>query len=145
MVDHHVHFQLWAKALKHVNVGKARTLSQMIDILKEAMATFNRKKTFALIGQKLSVGAWSEDDILSLTKTTLDEQVDAEIPIVVYFSDLHSMVVNSAALELLEVYAESSGLLLEKESFEAMVKLNKLDEEHIHDDLLAACQDAASV
>ena len=144
MVDNHVHFSVWAKARKDVQLGGAKSLDAVIERMNAALVDFDVFKKPAIVGGGLFVGEWTDEDIQKMTRHTLDALIRrSDVPMVIRTNDLHSSFVNSACIKLLNLDSTSSGLLVEQESFDAMTQLDRLLESTIFDDLRDACDDAA--
>lgn len=144
MVDNHVHFSVWARARTRVSLSECHSISSVIEALRSALsARDTSKQSEVLVGKGLFIGQWPEDDVPHMNKKILDDQLPKDTPIVVILNDLHSSFCNSAALRLLGYPETHSGLFLEKEAFQAAVKLDAMDAHRMEDIIREACVDAA--
>lgn len=121
-------------------------MSSVIHELKTAFSARDSSKTKLsdpLVGKGLFIGQWPEEDVPKMGKKELDELLPKDIPIIVVLNDLHSSFCNSAALRLLEYPDTHSGLFVEKEAFQAAIKLDAMDAHRMEDIIREACVDAA--
>lgn len=146
MIDHHVHFSVWAKARKRVSMANVDTLVEALHKLEEAARHYDQTKQPALVAAGLHLGKWSDADIARMRKHTIDGVLPAQVPVMVLMNDLHSAWCNSAMLDLFQI-AEGArgynGLLLERDCFDAMNKLDAMQAGQIWDDLADASAAAA--
>lgn len=144
MVDHHVHFSVWARARTRVSLSECNSMSSVIHELHTALSLREASKSKEpLVGKGLFIGQWPEDDVPKMGKAILDDSLPEDIPIVIILNDLHSSFCNSAALRLLEYPSTHSGLFVEQEAFQAAIKLDAMDAHRMEDIIREACVDAA--
>lgn len=150
MVDHHVHFSVWARARTRVSLSECNSMSSLVEELKKALKKRERASTSLssmkepLVGKGLFIGKWPEEDVLKMNKSILDKELPLEIPIIIILNDLHSSFCNSSALKLLDYIPEQhTGLFVEQDAFKAAIKLDSLDAHRMEDIIREACVDAA--
>lgn len=147
MVDHHVHFSVWAKMRSRISLAGINSLNDAIKVLREASTQRDPITQPALVGQGLLLGKWSDEDVAGMTFETLDSEIGTAYPIIIYMNDLHSFWCNSAAMDWLNLPAtaegRTTGLFRELECFTAMVVHNKKEESVLETLLIKASNDAA--
>lgn len=147
MVDHHVHFSVWAKMRSRVSLSGVDSLEEAVAVLKDAVSRRDSSTQPALVGQGLLLGKWPDADVANMTLDTLDKSLESTFPVIIYMNDLHSFWCNSPAMQWLEIPEEAegrkTGLFRELECFSAMVTHNKNEESMLEKLLLDASIDAA--
>lgn len=144
MVDHHVHFSVWARARTRVSLSDCHSMSSMLGTLRAALeARDSSKIKEPLVGKGLFVGQWPEEDVAKMGKAILDTTFPEDLPVIVILNDLHSNFCNTATLQLLGYPISHSGLFLEHEAFNLMVQLDTLDAHRMDSIIEEACIDAA--
>lgn len=147
MVDHHVHFSIWAKMRSRVSFSGVNSLEDALKILQRAANRLESHNQPALVGQGLLLGKWPDEDVARMTADTLDRLLQATYPIIVYMNDLHSFWCNSIAMNWLQIPASAegraTGLFRELECFTAMVVHNRKEESVLEALLTEASIDAA--
>jgi predicted amidohydrolase YtcJ len=101
LCDAHIHLSHYALGLREVGLAKTRSRSEMLDRIREAAA---RTAPGAwIVGQGWNESRWGDTDFP--TAAEIDAATGANNPAIFYRSDMHSAVVNSAALRLAGVTA----------------------------------------
>lgn len=127
MVDHHVHFTLWAKHRGRLSLAGARSAVEAAQLVREALIDQERAGedvTVPLIGRSYQDALWPDLP----TAVALDEAAELAgqrwRPIVLVSHDLHSVWINTAASTLLGV---DPGLLREEAAFGVEIALERLE------------------
>ncbi len=99
--DAHIHLSHWALGLRQVQLATTRSRVEMLERIEKAAA---RTVPGAwIVGQGWNESWWG--DTAFPTAAEIDAATGAECPAIFYRSDMHSAVVNSAALRLAGVNA----------------------------------------
>lgn len=101
LCDAHIHLSHYALGLREVRLADTRTRSEMIDRIREAAA--RTAPGMWIVGQGWNESWWGDTDFP--TAAEIDAATGAESPAIFYRSDMHSAVVNSAALRLAGITA----------------------------------------
>ncbi|HQY93515.1 amidohydrolase [Caldilinea sp.] len=101
--DAHIHLSHYALGLREVRLAGARTRAEMLERIREA-ATRAASGSW-LVGQGWNESWWGDTDFP--TAAEIDAATGAAFPAIFYRSDMHSAVVNSAALRLAGVTAQT--------------------------------------
>ncbi|TDO51283.1 hypothetical protein EV643_10320 [Kribbella sp. VKM Ac-2527] len=115
--DHHVHFQQWALARQHLDLSGTTSAGEVVDRVRDRLATNPPPAGTALLGYGFRDGLWPDKPLKSL----LDD-VSGDIPVALASGDLHCGWLNSAALRKVGATDRPSGLLRETE-FAAVMSL----------------------
>lgn len=97
--DAHIHLYHWSRARRYLRLGACHGKDQVLAALERY-----ESPTDWVIGCELNVGNW--DLPILPSRRELDE-VYPEQPVLIWFSDLHSALVNSKALERAKLHAGS--------------------------------------
>lgn len=139
LIDNHVHFSMWALASRRLDLMDCTSASQVFARVRRWLSRPHNEVW--LVGQRMRVGGWRDIDILN--RASLDA-LEMERPLVLFFAGFHSLVANSAALRKLRYEPEGhSGILLERECFEASVDIGELSDEVLDALMDTAAQEAA--
>lgn len=113
--DAHIHFYYWSLGLKQVSLVGCQSLQEMLDRIEQNLTEHT--------GNAWSTGwGWNETywEAQALpTRHDLDRITGPERPAIFYRSDMHSAVVNTAALSLaglMESDVEAEGGVIERDS-----------------------------
>lgn len=101
LCDAHIHLSHYALGLREVRLADTRTRSEMLDRIGEAAA--RTAPGVWIVGQGWNESWWGDTDFP--TAAEIDAATGAESPAIFYRSDMHSAVVNSAALRLAGITA----------------------------------------
>lgn len=101
--DAHIHLSHYALGLREVRLAGARTRAEMLERIREA-ATQAAPGSW-LVGQGWNESWWGDTDFP--TAAEIDAATGAASPAIFHRSDMHSAVVNSAALRLAGVTAQT--------------------------------------
>lgn len=101
LCDAHIHLSHYALGLREVRLADTRTRSEMLDRIREA-ATRTAPGAW-IVGQGWNESWWGDTDFP--TAAEIDAATGADSPAIFYRSDMHSAVVNSAALRLAGITA----------------------------------------
>jgi predicted amidohydrolase YtcJ len=101
LCDAHIHLSHYALGLREVRLAGARSRSEMLDRIREAAARTTPGAW--IVGQGWNESRWGDTDFP--TAVEIDAATGADSPAIFYRSDMHSAVVNSAALRLAGVTA----------------------------------------
>jgi predicted amidohydrolase YtcJ len=99
--DAHIHLSLWALARREVQIADAASRAEMLS--RVAAAAAEAAPGQWLVGRGWNESRWGETDFP--TAADLDAVTGPDRPAILYRSDLHSAVVNNAALRLAGVDA----------------------------------------
>jgi hypothetical protein len=99
--DAHIHLSLWALARREVQIADASSRAEMLTRVADAAASATPGQW--VVGRGWNESRWGETDFP--TAADLDAVTGPDRPAILYRSDLHSAVVNSAALRLAGVDA----------------------------------------
>ncbi|ORY88866.1 hypothetical protein BCR35DRAFT_288693 [Leucosporidium creatinivorum] len=142
LVDAHTHFTAWTLNRTRVDLSKATSAKDAVQMMKDAAAKEGGDSTAPLVGRDFRVGKWP--DIGDMTKENLDTVAPGR-PVALIAGDLHSIWLSSAALHFVGVDPlGESGVLLEKASFDAIGVLNDLREEALFPLIQASAKAAAA-
>lgn len=101
LCDAHIHLSHYALGLREVRLADTRSRSEMLDRIREATA---RAAPGAwIVGQGWNESRWGDTDFP--TAAEIDAATGSTCPAIFYRSDMHSAVVNSAALQLAGITA----------------------------------------
>ncbi len=123
LVDHHVHFTMWAKHRGRVSVAGTRSAHEVVDVVRGALVdhpVLSLADVEPLVGSGYQDALWPE----SPTAQMLDE-VAVHVgqygrPIVLISHDMHSVWINTAAGAR---YGLPPGLLRENAAFDLQIAL----------------------
>ena len=125
--DNHVHMNQWALFSKRPNAFGAMSARETAEIMKAALAQNpdlprdEHGETLPLVGTGFRDGLWPDQPTLEL----LDD-AGRGAPIVVISADLHSVWLNSAALDRFGLSGHPTGVLREEPAFEIERRVNDL-------------------
>lgn len=108
--DSHVHSFLYAESLQQINLVGSRSITEMIDRMKEHRSKYPNKKW--IIGSGWDQNLWEEKTFPN--KDSLDKYFP-DIPVYLSRIDYHTAVVNSKALEIAQIdsaYRVEGGLIM---------------------------------
>ena len=94
--DAHIHLSTWALARREVKIADTRSRPDMLDRVAAAAKTLAPGQW--IVGRGWNESRWGETDFP--TAADLDPVTGADHPTILYRSDMHSAVVNRAALQL---------------------------------------------
>ena len=103
MCDAHIHFHWWSVNLRELNLAKTRSRA-------EFLAMIAARSHQSAPNDWITGGGWNEswwDELHFPTAAELDQVTGPEQPTLLYRSDMHCAVVNSAALRLAGIDAET--------------------------------------
>jgi predicted amidohydrolase YtcJ len=124
-------------------------MASVIEALQAGLSTRSSSSSSSsstpepLVGKGLFLGQWSDEDVSQIGKKALDPVFPSDLPVFVILNDLHSSFCNTAALKLLDYPLDHSGHFVEKEAFQAAVKLDAMDAHRMQSIIEEACLDAA--
>lgn len=144
MRDNHVHFGWWSRLVSRADLHGAESASEAATAIIDYKLKRPPENKDPLVGWGLMVGKWPDIDVM--TREYLDDKVANDIPVVLFLSDGHSCWVNTAALDFFGIAPDSaaySGVLREKDCFEASKKLDESDETNFESFIDKAMDEAA--
>ena len=104
LCDAHIHFAIWALGLREVRLAATRTRAAMMDAIRAASA--DAVPGTWLVGQGWNESWWGETDFP--TAPEIDAATGSDYPAIFYRSDMHSAVVNTAALRMAGITAATA-------------------------------------
>jgi len=104
LCDAHIHFSIWALGLQEVRLAGTRTRAAMMDAIRAAAA--EAAPGAWIVGQGWNESWWGETDFP--TAAEIDAVTGSDKPAIFYRSDMHSAVVNSAALRIAGITAATA-------------------------------------
>ena len=104
LCDAHIHFSLWALGLREVRLAGTRKRAAMMEAIHTAAAS--AEPGAWLVGQGWNESWWGETAFP--TAAELDAVTGPDVPAIAYRSDMHSAVVNSAALRIAGISAATA-------------------------------------
>lgn len=116
--DHHVHTVQWALVAQRVPLGDARSAAEAAALMARAPVLDDGRR----IGTGFRDALWTD----APTRAMLDE-VTGEVPSYLINADVHSVWLNTAALQREGFPLSESGLLQEEPAFEISRRLNAAD------------------
>lgn len=142
VIDSHVHFTAWTLNLKRLDTSHANSAHQVAEIVRARAALPTEDPLELIVGRDYRVGKWP--DIEDMTAELLDGVVVPGRPVAIISGDLHAMWCNSRALEMLGFDSKTqSGVLREKDAFNATGKLNDISDEELDEQIADAGRQAA--
>lgn len=132
--DNHVHMSQWALQAKRPSVFHARSAQEAA-----AMLGSTPIEDHVLVGTGFRDGLWLDEPTAELL-----DAISRHRPIVVVSADLHSVWLNSAAIERFRVTSDATGLLREGPAFEIQRRINDVPDEVLDEWVFEAGRRAAS-
>lgn len=132
--DNHVHFSQWALVQQRLDLAHTTSARECADVVSRALAGMATPPS-PLIGFGFRDGLWPDAPALDIL-----DAASGGIPVVLVSADLHSVWLNSPALELYGHRGHPTGLLREDPAFEVERRIGT-----VADDVLDAwAADAAT-
>ncbi len=107
LCDAHIHFSIWAVGLCEVRLAHTRTRAAMMESIRTAAVA--TAPGAWLVGQGWNESWWGETAFPSAAE--IDTVTGPDVPTIVYRSDMHSAVVNSAALRIAAITSATANPL----------------------------------
>ncbi|WP_291377481.1 amidohydrolase family protein [Demequina sp.] len=123
LVDHHVHFTMWAKHRGRVGLAGARSADEVVDVVRGALVdhpVLSLADVEPLVGSGYQDALWPEPPTAAMLDEVAVHVGQYGRPIVLISHDMHSVWINTAAGER---YGLPAGLLRENAAFEAQILL----------------------
>lgn len=125
LVDHHVHFSLWAQHRSRLDVSHAISAAQAAHVVREAISAHSSIAESAaepLVGKGFQDALWPDLPTAALLDDAGVAAAQPQRPVILISHDLHSVWINSAAARRLGVPA---GLLREEAAFAVEIAVGK--------------------
>jgi predicted amidohydrolase YtcJ len=135
--DEHVHMTQWALAAQRLDLSRAESARDAVELLRPHLAVADPSTTFVGVGFRDAV--WSDAPTLEM----LDAQTQRQ-PTALLSHDLHCVWLNSAAAERYGVQLEADGLLREDAAFAVTRQLDQLPDHLVDAWVVQAARKAAS-
>ena len=124
--DCHTHFTQWAQTLGRLDLIAARSAHEAMDMLRDRLARLRARPQglspdVFVVGMRFRHSLWSDCD--QPTLAAIDEAAGDQ-PVALSSADMHCGWVNTAAAQRLGVQVRDSGLIGEREWFDAYCKLD---------------------
>ncbi len=126
--DNHVHFSQWALVSRRLDLSGATSAKHAAQLVRDGLVTGH---PVPFVGYGFRDGLWPDAPNL----TDLDA-ASGTVPVVLVSADVHSVWLNTAALELFGHAGHQTGLLREDAAFEIERRIDTLSDAEI--DALAA-------
>jgi predicted amidohydrolase YtcJ len=123
LVDHHVHFTMWAKHRGRVSLAGSRSADDVVDVVRGALVdhpVLSLADVEPLVGSGFQDALWPEPPTAQLLDEVAVYVGQYGRPIVLMSHDMHSVWINTAAGER---YGMPAGLLRETAAFELQIAL----------------------
>jgi predicted amidohydrolase YtcJ len=133
--DEHVHMGQWASHLRRIDVSKATSPTEALDLMAEAASL--RSDDQVIVGAGMRPATWSVDPDLASIDTA-----SGDVPWVMFSIDIHSCWANTAALRQFG-YESDTGFLTEHDSFGLLGKVEAVDPT-THDQWVAEAEQMAA-
>ncbi|TQL47741.1 hypothetical protein FB562_0809 [Homoserinimonas aerilata] len=143
--DEHTHFSQWALRSRRADVSGAASAREAARIVSNALASATplpldeRGRPLPFVGNGFRDALWSDAPNLA----DLDD-AGAGAPIVLISADLHSVWLNTSALELFGHSGHETGLLREEPAFEVQRRVNSVPDAVLDEWVDAAAREAAA-
>ncbi len=127
LVDHHVHFTMWAKHRGRVSLAGTRAAEDVVDVVRGALVdhpVLSLADVEPLVGSGYQDALWPEVPTAQMLDEVAVHVGQYGRPIVLISHDMHSVWINTAAAGR---YGVPAGLLRENAAFELQIALE--DEE----------------
>ncbi|GJN92614.1 hypothetical protein Rhopal_005649-T1 [Rhodotorula paludigena] len=145
VVDSHTHFSSWALAAQRIDLYTALSAAEVLSRMRAWLPIARLHQpdpSLFLVGQRMRVGEWP--DLPDMNRLALDA-LEPDRPLAIFFAGFHSLCANSHALKRLGHEPEGhSGVLEEKECFDAWVEINRISEDSVDAAVAQAAQNAAA-
>ncbi|MGX9899403.1 amidohydrolase family protein [Arthrobacter sp. SA17] len=135
--DEHVHMTQWALAAQRLDLSRAESARDAVDLLRPHLAGAESDATLVGVGFRDAV--WSDAPTLEMLDAVTRRQ-----PTALLSHDLHCVWLNSAAAERYGVSLDADGLLREDAAFAVTRQLDQLPEPLVDGWVAAAARNAAS-
>lgn len=123
LVDHHVHFTMWAKHRGRVSLAGTQSTDEVVDVVRGALVdqpVINLADVAPLVGAGYQDALWPEPPTAHLLDEVAVHVGQYGRPIVLISHDMHSVWINTAAGER---YGMPAGLLRENAAFDLQIAL----------------------
>ncbi|MCB2413970.1 amidohydrolase family protein [Demequina sp. TTPB684] len=123
LMDHHVHFTMWAKHRGRVSLAGAKSADDVVDVVRGALVdhpVLSLADVEPLVGSGYQDALWPEPPTAAMLDEVAVHVGQYGRPIVLISHDLHSVWINTAAGER---YGVPAGLLRENAAFELEMAL----------------------
>jgi len=123
LVDHHVHFTMWAKHRGRVSVAGTRSADEVVDVVRGALVdhpVLSLADVEPLVGSGYQDALWPEPPTAQMLDDVAVHVGQYGRPIMLIGHDMHSVWINTAAGER---YGLPAGLLREGAAFELQIAL----------------------
>ena len=125
LVDHHVHFTLWAQQRGRIDVAHAESAAHAAVIVRDACASARTTALDApapLVGRGFQDALWPDEPTAAVLDDAVSRAGVPEHPVVLISHDLHCVWLNTAAARRLGV---APGLLREEAAFAVEVAVGQ--------------------
>ncbi len=123
LMDHHVHFTMWAKHRGRESLAGTRSADDVVDVVRGALVdhpVLNLADVEPLVGSGYQDALWVEPPTAAMLDDVAVHVGQYGRPIVLISHDMHSVWINTAAGER---YGVPAGLLRENAAFELQIAL----------------------
>ncbi len=124
MVDHHVHFTLWAKHRNRLSLAGTSSAADAADRVRIALAADLPHTQSPLVGRGFQDALWADAPTAELLDDVAARVGQLHRPIVLISHDLHSVWINTAASVL---FGTAAGLLREEAAFNLEIALESVE------------------